>query len=275
MKRFLRGGFQETIIANRDEPVGDGYVPKIFYFSPDAYNFLLPFMCDPHNISIFREFINNEAQACMNYSLWRNHDIIEKISHLVASGRIIIAVKKLRDPKEDTRKRIIKAHNIVKRSTWGKQKPKYNQMDSDWNYTVIAVHHSGDGGAKKATEIESKHMSEWNWDDVGYHYLIAPDGKIYEGRKIYYKGSHVGGANTGKIGILVMGDFHHQLLDFDDDPTTAQINSLVALSKTLKKEFQITTLGGHRDWTDSVCPGDVLYNQLDNIRTQVGGVNAP
>jgi hypothetical protein len=70
-----------------------------------------------------------------------------------------------------------------------------------------------------STEIERKHMSEKNWDDVGYHFMIQPNGKIYEGRYLTFKGSHLKAANAGKIDILVMGDFQYQWWDFDDDPS--------------------------------------------------------
>jgi hypothetical protein len=43
------------------------------------------------------------------------------------------------------------------------------------------------------------------WDDIGYHYIIEPNGDVYEGRYLSKKGSHVEGANTGEDWHLVDG----------------------------------------------------------------------
>ena len=56
-------------------------------------------------------------------------------------------------------------------------------------------------------EFQKGHLAR-GFDDVGYHYRVHPDGRIFEGRYLAHKGSHVKHANTGKVGILAMGDFH-------------------------------------------------------------------
>jgi N-acetyl-anhydromuramyl-L-alanine amidase AmpD len=111
------------------------------------------------------------------------------------------------------------------------------------------------------------------YDDIGYHFMVDDNGNIYEGRYLAFKGSHVEKANTGKIGILVMGDFEHQMLDWDDEePTTSQLNSVTSLIKILKSNFsRITKLGGHKDYKPSTeCPGGELYKLIPGIRTDVG-----
>jgi hypothetical protein len=165
---------------------------------------------------------------------------------------------------------IVSKHGIERRSAWGKKTPNYLKMEEDWDYNTIVIHHSGNGGAKVPAEIEKKHMDEQSWDDVGYHFLIQPDGKIHEGRYLTFKGSHVEKANTGKIGILIMGDFEHQLWDSDDEPTDAQITAAKSLINTLKGAFPtVTKLGGHRDYkAGTECPGGELYKKLDGMRTE-------
>lgn len=169
--------------------------------------------------------------------------------------------------------RIATKHGVNRRSAWGKNKPKYATMDEDWDYEIVVIHHSGDNGETSPVEIERKHMSERGWDDVGYHYLIRPDGSLYEGRHLAYKGSHVEGANTHKIGILIMGDFEHEWWDAsDDEPTAAQLTVAEQLIKTLKDEFKgIKELGGHRDYKKGTeCPGGELYSKLDDLRKATG-----
>lgn len=169
--------------------------------------------------------------------------------------------------------RIASAHGIIRRATWGARTPNYSAMAEDWDYSTVAIHHSGDAGATDPVEIQRKHMVEKGYDDIGYHYLIHPNGRIYEGRYLTLKGSHVELANTGKIGVLLMGDFEHQSWDFsDDEPTSAQLASAEALIRTLKVELgTVSRLGGHRDYKPTTeCPGNALYPRLGALRTATG-----
>jgi hypothetical protein len=161
---------------------------------------------------------------------------------------------------------------IARRAAWGAKPPKVSPMDQDWDYEIVVIHHSGDGGETDPKEIQAKHFKE-AYDDVGYHYMVHPNGTVYEGRYLAYKGSHVLGANTKKLGILVMGDFEHQVWDpSDDDPTKVQIASAQQLILTLKKAFPtLQKLGGHRDYkVGTACPGDVLYAILGGMRAATG-----
>jgi hypothetical protein len=167
---------------------------------------------------------------------------------------------------------IADAHAISRRRAWGKRTPAYSAMERHWEYTTIVIHHSGNGGITDPLEIEEEHMGDKGWDDVGYHYMVRPNGSIYEGRFLAFKGSHVEAANSNKIGILVMGDFEANIWDDDDEVTAQQWTATIALVKTLKKYFtKITLLGGHKDYKPSTeCPGDILYGQLDDLRTATG-----
>jgi N-acetyl-anhydromuramyl-L-alanine amidase AmpD len=147
--------------------------------------------------------------------------------------------------------------------------------EQDWDYNTVVLHYSGNSGEKDSVEIEKKHMGERRWEEVGYHCLITPDGQIYEGRHLAFKGSHVEIANTGKIGILIMGDFDQQLWDSDDDPTPSQLSAVESFVKTLKGAFStMTKLAGHRDYkAGTERPGGELYKLIPSLRakTTLGG----
>ena len=165
-------------------------------------------------------------------------------------------------------------HKIIERSKWGTRQPKIIKLVSDWEHNSIVLHHSGNLGEKDPKKIEHLHMDKRNWDDVGYHYLIKPNGEIFEGRKIYNKGSHVGGANTGKIGVLLMGDYDEQWWDFDDTLSESHISSTNALIKTLVNNFpKIRMLGGHREYLPDkgyTCPGNLIMDIVDRMREKHG-----
>jgi len=173
---------------------------------------------------------------------------------------------------------IAAAHSIRRRASWGARPPKKRRMDQDWDFTTVVIHHSGNRDLKDAKAIQDMHMDPSgpdNFDDIGYQYLIANDGTIFEGRFLAYKGSNVQMANTGKIGILLMGDFQPDWSDgfgmFTDKPTPAQIQSTIDLVGTLKRFFPLNALGGHRDYKHGTeCPGDVLYVQMGSLRAATG-----
>lgn len=163
---------------------------------------------------------------------------------------------------------VVRRHRIVERATWGAKTPNYARMERDWAYTGIAVHHIGDWLSKTPQAVENKHMGDNGWDDVGYHYMIGLDGTVYEGRDIRYKGSHLKMQNTGRIGILLMGDFDHQIWDRDDTLTATHLAKIRSLIATLRSFFCIDTLGGHSEYPGQghTCPGNALLPEVVKMR---------
>ena len=151
---------------------------------------------------------------------------------------------------------------IIPRNDWSTAQPNFAKMTpATVPNNCIAVHHSGNGGEKNPKGIEAEHIKGKGFDDVGYHFLIGPDGKIYEGRSLKYEGAHVLGKNPGNIGIIVMGDFEPNWWDDDDEPTSAQLGSLNDLLFYLQNKFPIEKIGGHKDFAEknpTECPGSVL-----------------
>ena len=119
------------------------------------------------------------------------------------------------------------------------------------------------------------------WSDIGYTFAVAPDGTVFEGRPIDIRGSHTAGANTGKIGILIMGDFEPgsdflgRHWDWDpngDDPgpTLAQMRSTKALVSPFDRVYRIDRVVGHQDVPGNVteCPGGLcvpFVRELDSV----------
>jgi hypothetical protein len=162
---------------------------------------------------------------------------------------------------------------ITRRSKWGKLTPNFVSMEQDWDYEIVALHHSGNSGESNPLEIEQKHMvTKHQWQDVGYHYIIEQDGSRFEGRHLAFKGSHVELANTGKIGILLTGDFESSRWNPNSTtPSSDQLKSAGELITELKSAFStLKKLGGHLDYKkDTVCPGDQLYSLIPGLRTKL------
>ena len=108
------------------------------------------------------------------------------------------------------------------------------------------------------------------WADVPYHYYVAVDGSVAEGREWKY----VGDTNTeydpaGHLLVVVEGNFETDTL------TTAQRRTLDALIPSLARHFHIETskLAAHRDFAVTKCPGRNLYAELPRLRELVERAN--
>ena len=81
---------------------------------------------------------------------------------------------------------------------------------------------------------------------IGYHFFIRKDGYIWSTRPLDMVGAHALGHNQDSIGIAYEGG-----LDARGQPadtrTQQQKHSLRALIRTLRKDFPITNVCGHRD----------------------------
>ena len=154
------------------------------------------------------------------------------------------------------------------RAEWGARAPRCSSPPLG-TVTRMAIHHTetptNDTMSPQARlrQIQSYHMDVKGWCDIGYHYLMSRDGQLWDGRPDSKLGAHAGGANTGNIGISVMGTH-------DTTPLTdAQLASIAGLVKALADahDLPITAakIKGHREYTSTTCPGNTLFAQIPTI----------
>lgn len=180
---------------------------------------------------------------------------------------------------------------FVERSEWGAVKG--HAMASDWDYSMIALHHAGrsyscGAGAEQMRNTQEEQIDKF--DDFSYHFGISCDGVIYEGRDIRLKGSHVRQYNTGVIGIVLLNNLStaeeggdivawgRQGMEYLGVNTTntipgPQIDSVLTLISALKNVFVIKNFGGHREYPNQlsegkICPGNVGMELVRNIRAK-------
>lgn len=198
---------------------------------------------------------------------------------------------------------------IVARTTWGDAAVK--QWDANgvagasshatWmptdaeiaRPTHIIIHHTATPNTDtdwpaRVRQIWGYHTISNDWGDIGYHYLVDPNGVIYEGRfrgvrsdGTVIDGAHDYGFNRGTIGISMLGSYDSTL------PTAAAQTALDNLVAYLATNYRITpdttayyarqgvtlnTIIGHRDAQvagySTACPGTLLHTLLPGIRTK-------
>jgi hypothetical protein len=206
-----------------------------------------------------------------------------------------------------------KGYSLLERSSWGARPPKNALTPSNWDYRDIVIHHAGrsyscamneHGAIEQMKEAQSYDMDRHDFDDIGYHYAVSCPGEVIEARDIRFTGSHVMGNNTGKLGIVLLenlaeaGEAWQQeysrkspwqklkgSLDIARDaaaldhamPTKNQIDALSALIATLKEFFNVTALGGHREYQllapgneGRACPGKYGMQVVKEMRSKFG-----
>jgi N-acetylmuramoyl-L-alanine amidase len=148
----------------------------------------------------------------------------------------------------------------------------------------ITIHHTASPQKEEVTiekkmqtlqnfsQSESRLASGKNkpaWPDVPYHYYIAVDGQIAEGRDIKY----VGDTNTdydpsGHILIVLEGNFENEQV------SSKQLESLIELVAWLsaKYEIPVSEIKAHNDYASTACPGVNLKNALPALRQKVAEI---
>ncbi|NJN15068.1 MAG: N-acetylmuramoyl-L-alanine amidase [Oscillochloris sp.] len=190
----------------------------------------------------------------------------------------------------------------MSRSAWGSPDGQGSRVNpAHYPVTHMVIHHTADSNslsgsqqswADRVRAIWSFHTYTRGWGDIGYNYLIDPNGVIYEGR--------AGGddavafhdtANYGSMGIVLIGTYSNV------DPQAAALNSAVDLLTWKSAQKRIDPLGrafyygcsiskyckpftpgsiaetisGHRDATPgrTSCPGDRLHSRIPELRQRV------
>lgn len=147
--------------------------------------------------------------------------------------------------------------------------------------------------------VYAYHTQSRNWCDVGYNFVIAQDGTIFEGRwarnyapwEIHNSedvdgnvvaGAHVSGYNSGSVGVSLMGNFVNYSLPKTQRASLVDLLAYEAerhdLDPTATHTYRnpdtgttrlLPVIAGHKDAGDTACPGDRVYSNLDSIRQEV------
>jgi hypothetical protein len=190
---------------------------------------------------------------------------------------------------------------IVSRAAWrADERIRRREIDFDDTVEKIVVHHTatGSSGTDWPREVRAIYRSTLarGYRDVPYHWLVDPDGVVYEGRWARdvrpgerpngedgrgrsVRGGHAKGHNPRTIGIALLGNFD------DRRPTDAAIESLITLTAWRCARWGIDPLGAtpyrlsngtdeiipnicpHRGVRATVCPGRAVVEALPELRS--------
>lgn len=198
--------------------------------------------------------------------------------------------------------------DIITRAEWGADESiKRTTGDCDrrfWPAQQLFVHHtagSNNDPHPKATmrAIYRYHTVTRGWCDIGYNFVIAPDGRLFEGRwaRRYapwelhtgetvggraVAGAHVADYNSGSVGVSLMGNLSTSTLGRSARRTLVGLLAWEADRRNLRPRGMHTyrnpdtgltqrlhLIAGHRDAGQTECPGNHLYDILRGLRRRV------
>jgi hypothetical protein len=183
---------------------------------------------------------------------------------------------------------------MITRAEWGARAP--TSTPATTTVTHLIVHHTADSPpasgdfAAWVRAIQIYHQNSNGWADIGYNFLVAPNGLLFEGRGDGVLGAHFSGVNTGTMGASVLGTYTAAI------PPPAALQTLHALlawqaerwkldpaksSYHASSQLELAVISGHRDANPSPratgtteCPGNAFYPLLPETRRAVAALLA-
>jgi hypothetical protein len=188
----------------------------------------------------------------------------------------------------------------VSREGWGassclpREGPSYGTVEAvQAHHTVSLNDYTPEEAPQIVLAICRYHRNSNGWNDIGYNALVDKYGTLYEGRAGGLDqaviGAHAQGFNSQTAGIANIGDYTSVGASQESLSATATyirwklgvhgqpLSGPVTLTSAGGSESRygagtrvtLQRVSGHRDTGKTSCPGDVLYDQLDDIRALV------
>jgi hypothetical protein len=191
---------------------------------------------------------------------------------------------------------------VLPRAAWGAdEQRRFADGEERWppayaTAEALVVHHTRTANEDPSPEATMRaiygfHADVRGWGDIGYHHVIAADGRVFAGRwdggRAGVVAGHALGHNIGTEGIAVLGNFEDTL------PTPEAWRSLVSLLASRCRALHLDPAGrsgplgpagarrpyptilGHGDCRPTTCPGEQLAAALPRLRAEVADALGP
>ena len=169
--------------------------------------------------------------------------------------------------------------NIAGRGSWGARYP-----DGDMNLSGLArevfIHHTVTALLPKTASAADERAQMRGLESIGqsrfgsgisYNVLVFPSGRAYQGVSFFRRGTHTGGRNSTARSISFVGNFETAV------PTDEALMTAAEIYAEGKGKWwnDNAPLRGHRDVSQTACPGRNLYARLALIRAGAIEIDNP
>ena len=165
---------------------------------------------------------------------------------------------------------------IYPRNAWTEEGPDETKIVSMAPIFRVTIHHTampddelpdlGGSSIVRLQKILLWHKHHQNWADIGYHYVIDSEGKVWEGRNIKYQGAHAGNEDfdIGNIGVVLIGNFE------DHELPEKQKQAMVDFVHFLKEKYKIQSnnVFSHEHFKGTKCPGKFVVPIVEQLRIE-------
>ncbi len=137
--------------------------------------------------------------------------------------------------------------------------------------TKMAIHHTVSPNndtvpvETRIRQFQRYHQKTKGWCDIGYHFLVSADGRLWEGRPRKFLGAHVRNHNLNNLGISFIGTF----MTYTPVKTMLCAGSKMIgwAAKTYKIPLDRQRIKGHREHSgaQTTCPGDKLLAKISTM----------
>ena len=290
------GGWNDADIDHHVEPAGeDLFHSQLLFFSRDSrfvqYRVTMSrsvFNAAPQLDDVTLHFINpgatNEDDLAVIESKSAENRQPLRFTPSVETDESIPNYLEVRD--------VIPLPDYMDRETWGQPLGLSNLASrTPTAVTHLAVHHSAgqtvsNDFAAVVRSYWSFHVNTRGWIDIGYNWLVDPNGVIYQGRAFNTDGfrdvigAHVSQQNSFLMGICVIGDYTSGV---PSDAARISLHEMLAwkasernidpLGRSVKSGFGMQdNIAGHRDYMSTECPGNSFHPQLPSVRIAVDAI---
>jgi hypothetical protein len=214
--------------------------------------------------------------------------------------------RRLRRRARSARKQSAAQPLIISRTEWGgdtvppREDPIFGEVQLAFvHHTVTANDYSPDESPAIVLGIARYHRDSNGWNDIGYNFLVDKYGQVFEGRAggidLAVVGAQAQGYNSVSTGIACLGTFTSVAqspegmdalarlvgwkLSLHGVPTDGAITVTSAGGPANRypsgTPVTFERISGHRDGNSTSCPGDVLYGQLEDLRTAAAQFAGP
>jgi hypothetical protein len=165
---------------------------------------------------------------------------------------------------------------VISRREWTNSPPNFSLINPMGGVNRITVHHDGmpptslRGKGDVTSRLEQIREAHINhdppWADIGYHYIIDPQGRVWEGRPVQYQGAHVKDHNEHNLGVMLLGNFDEQR------PTPEALTTLDLFIADRMRAYRVpmSRVFTHQEINPTRCPGQNLQSYMLATRSGSG-----
>lgn len=221
------------------------------------------------NEEAFARYLRAEAYTQMGKPERARFDL-DRVQKLALDAELLRRARAL-TPQPSTRPVEASSLAIESRSAWSPAAENRGNLEPMGRPRRLTIHHSAmyfrdtrpSVCAAQIQRIQKEHMDNRGYGDIGYHFLIDPAGRIWQGRDMRYQGAHASGTNNQQnIGICVLGNFLRGR--GGQGPTAAQVGAMRQLVGHMMQQygFGAEQVHCHSHFKPTECPGPLMESAV-------------